>query len=576
MREPSDHDMSNGAVPPPPLPHQLSNGNLPPTTPPHLDNNHNDLKPISKYRKGLPQFLATSAMYLNLFDMGMALGFPTIMLPAVRSGRESVFFNESQASWFASLMFIFQPLGSLISGLILTYLGRKLSLILINIPFFIIWVLIHTSESIPVLMVSSIVLALNIGFLEPPAINYVGEISTPKLRGILTSYSAPIIYLGLIFEFTLGKLYHWRTVALINSTIPVITIAAMIQIPESPMWLLSKGRNQKAKNALCWLRGWVKPELVMAEFKYLLNYKEESSFKAKNNNVDKVYTVETGGALKHSTSFSEGKTKFKQEFIDTTQDGGVKNVRFYDVNSTELKQFNTDVVKQRSPASWKLAFRPEYYKPFFLVSMYFMFYYMSGIPSTRPYFVLIIEEMKIPVDPKIGTIFVAITGFTGSIVSMCVIKRLGKRPLSLISIGGTAFGALACGVLTYRNSGTGGSNILAFVMFLVLAFFTSVGIAAVPWMLLGEVFPLKGRGIASGLLACVAYTLAFGVTKTFPDFHKWFGLYGVFFLYGGSSLVGLIYFYLCLPETEGKTLLEIELHFKQSKKEKQIKEQVLA
>lgn len=70
----------------------------------------------------------------------------------------------------------------------------------------------------------------DIGYLETPAINYVGEISTPKLRGILTSYSAPIIYMGIIFEFILGKLFDWRTVALINSTIPILTIAAMIQV----------------------------------------------------------------------------------------------------------------------------------------------------------------------------------------------------------------------------------------------------------------------------------------------------------------------------------------------------------
>lgn len=61
-----------------------------------LDANYNEVSCL--------QFLATSAVYLNLFDMGMALGFPTIMLPALRSGEESVMFNEGQASWFGKFL----------------------------------------------------------------------------------------------------------------------------------------------------------------------------------------------------------------------------------------------------------------------------------------------------------------------------------------------------------------------------------------------------------------------------------------------------------------------------------------
>lgn len=53
----------------------------------------------------------------------------------------------------------------------------------------------------------------------------------------------------------------------------------------------------------------------------------------------------------------------------------------------------------------------------------------------------------------------------------------------------------------------------------------------------------------------------FVVTKTFLDLQSCVELYGVFFIYGGLGMCGLVYLYCCLPETSGKTLDEIEKLF---------------
>lgn len=49
------------------------------------------------------------------------------------------------------------------------------------------------------------------------------------------------------------------------------------QIPESPLWLISKNRPEDAKKALSWLRGWVSPESIEKEFQELKDYREASS-----------------------------------------------------------------------------------------------------------------------------------------------------------------------------------------------------------------------------------------------------------------------------------------------------------
>jgi SP family facilitated glucose transporter-like MFS transporter 8 len=43
-------------------------------------------------------------------------------------------------------------------------------------------------------------------------------------------------------------------------------------MPETPIWLLSRGRYNDAEKALCWLRGWGTPDVVRDEFNQLVIY----------------------------------------------------------------------------------------------------------------------------------------------------------------------------------------------------------------------------------------------------------------------------------------------------------------
>lgn len=60
---------------------------------------------ISKFRTILPQILASTAKNLLLLDLGMAVSFPTIVIPALRGlkahdNQDILSFTDSQASWF--------------------------------------------------------------------------------------------------------------------------------------------------------------------------------------------------------------------------------------------------------------------------------------------------------------------------------------------------------------------------------------------------------------------------------------------------------------------------------------------
>jgi len=59
-----------------------------------------------------------------------------------------------------------------------------------------------------------------------------------------------------------------------------------LQIPESPVWLVSKGKNEKAKKALCWLRGWEEPEIVKTEHLELIRYNEISGTRSRTADIN--------------------------------------------------------------------------------------------------------------------------------------------------------------------------------------------------------------------------------------------------------------------------------------------------
>lgn len=67
-------------------------------------------------------------------------------------------------------------MGSVLSGIILEPLGRKRSMILVNIPHIIGWFMLHFAGSLEEMYTAAILLGLGVGFMEAPIVTYVGEI----------------------------------------------------------------------------------------------------------------------------------------------------------------------------------------------------------------------------------------------------------------------------------------------------------------------------------------------------------------------------------------------------------------
>ncbi|XP_066144679.1 solute carrier family 2, facilitated glucose transporter member 10-like [Euwallacea fornicatus] len=110
-------------------------------------------------------------------------------------------------------------------------------------------------------------------------------------------------------------------------------------------------------------------------------------------------------------------------------------------------------------------------------------------------------------------------------------------------------------------------------LFLVLAYvgFSSFGYLVIPWTLIGELLPIKVKGNLGGLLVSAAYILMFIVVKIFPFVSESISLDHIFIIVGFINTVGLVFLYVWLPETLGKTFEQISQKF--ASKEKKFKSQ---
>jgi len=139
---------------------------------------------------------------------------------------DNIFFDIS-----ASLLYLFTPVGNILSLFLLNRFGHKKCMILTNIPSIIAQIMLYFAENVEMLYASSILMALTLGFSNAPSLAYAGEVCEPKLRGALTSalnifYYAGSIILIVVYSITM----QWRLTMLLTTVFPILTIAILLTV----------------------------------------------------------------------------------------------------------------------------------------------------------------------------------------------------------------------------------------------------------------------------------------------------------------------------------------------------------
>ncbi|HEY3979123.1 MAG TPA: sugar porter family MFS transporter [Streptosporangiaceae bacterium] len=147
-----------------------------------------------------------------------------------------------------------------------------------------------------------------------------------------------------------------------------------------------------------------------------------------------------------------------------------------------------------------------------------------------------------------------------TIVAIRLLDRTGRRPLLLSGTTGMVVGMLVV-ALTFLIGGDslhGGTTYIAIAGLLIYTGSFAIGLGPVFWLLIAEIYPVKIRGQAMSLATMANWGANFVVTISFLTLLSAIGNAGTFFLFGGLSLVALLYFWSQVPETKNRSLQEIE------------------
>jgi len=157
----------------------------------------------------------------------------------------------------------------------------------------------------------------------------------------------------------------------------------------------------------------------------------------------------------------------------------------------------------------------------------------------------------------------AVTNAVGTVLSIFVIDRFGRRYLMLRSLPVMIVTLLliAAGMFTLPSAPNGEKSIggdLAFSGTILFLLSFGVGMSSTPWAVCSEVFPMHVAGTANSLTTTSNWLSNFVVAQIFPLMLAKDGLKGwAFVILAISSCLSWLFIYLMLPETANKTISAI-------------------
>lgn len=232
---------------------------------------------------------------------------------------------------------------------------------------------------------------------------------------------------------------------------------------------------------------------------------------------------------------------------------------------------NSQTKKEKCKIESSAYIRSSTLKPFFILIVLFLCQEISGIYTILYYAVIFFKDSNVQLDEYVASIIVGVIRFVMSIIAAFLIKKFARKKLCLISATGMAISMLitASYIKYYEmNDEPRQFPFLPVIFVLLNVFFSMVGMLPIPWIMVGELFPLEVRGIMSGLVVCAAQFAVFVCVKAHVNIVEYLNFSGALFIFAGASVFTMFYVRYVLPETKDKSLSEIEDYFKSNKCEK--------
>ncbi|MBQ8051452.1 MAG: D-xylose transporter XylE [Bacteroidaceae bacterium] len=457
---------------------------------------------------------------------GLLFGYDTAVISGAEKGLQA-FFIGAQDFQYTDMMHGFTSssaligciIGSALSGLLASNLGRKRALIVAGILFFIsalgsmepeFMLFRHGEPSYSLLIAFNIyrvIGGIGVGLASAICPMYIGEVAPSGIRGMLVSWNQFAIIFGqLVVYFVNFLILGDHTNPIIEQIGQGINAVA----PGSDPWTITTG----------WRYMFGSEAIPAGLFTILICFVPETP----------RYLVMAGRDEQALGILSRinGQSQARQILSD-------------------IKSTITVRTERLMTYGWLCIF---------VGIMLSVFQQAVGINAVLYYAPRIFGDMGMT-NPMVNTVVMGVVNILFTLVAVFTVEKLGRKPLLICGSIGMAIGAFGVAT-TFGNPALSLVTMLS-IMVYSASFMFSWG--PICWVLIAEIFPNTIRGAAVAIAVAFQWIFNFIVSSTFvpmfnmhltpgDDFGHWF-TYG---LYGLICLLAALFVWRLVPETKGKTL----------------------
>ena len=391
--------------------------------------------------------------------------------------------------------------GALVCGKLNDTLGRKKTLIILAVLFFVGTLGGVFAPSLEVMIPSRVILGFAVGGASVTVPVYLSELAPTERRGSLAGRGELAIVIGQMLAFIMNAIIGnvwadhagvWRYMLAVAALPAVALFVGMMSMPESPRWLISKDRHDEALSVLRQVRSEERARAEMEEVEFLAAEEKEAHMGGWSDLkvpwIRRIFVAGIGVAI----------------FQQCT---GINSIMYY----------GTQVLTQ------------------------------AGFSASAA---------------LIANVANGVLAVVGS--AICLFFLMDRVPRRTLIIGGfiATTSAHALIVLAAFLLPEGLTKAFAILFFMVLFVFCMQLALNIPvWVIISEMFPLRLRGLGMGICVLCLWVANAVVAFLFPIIVEAINIQGAFLVFVVLGLIAIVFLKAFLPETRGHSLEELEERF---------------
>ncbi|WP_443112428.1 sugar porter family MFS transporter [Erythrobacter sp. BLCC-B19] len=441
---------------------------------------------------------------------GLLFGYDSGAVNGTQAGLKQAFaLDDAGLGFTVGSLLIGCAAGAFLAGRLADALGRKRVMVIAALLFLVGAIVQGETDSHTLFVIARFAGGMAVGAASVLSPLYISEVAPAKIRGRLTTVQQVMIITGLTAAFlvnyflaqaagdSLGDVAGmpaWRWMYLAQAAPAAVFLVALLFIPESPRYLVNRGREDEARKVLTRLFGAEEADRKVGEIR--------DSFAGDHR--PRLSDVLAKGTIFRPIVWAGILLATFQQFV------GINVIFYYGETLWRLAGVSEEVALERN--------------------------IISGLASIAAVFAALLLIDRIGRKPLL------LIGSAG------MAATLGAMTYAFSGAGSDAAGNLVL------SESAGWIALIAANLYVI---FFNFSWGPVMWVMLGEMFPNQMRGSALAVAGLAQWGANYAVVQTFPGMASGLGLAPTYLFYTISAAISFVLVSKFITETKGKELEEM-------------------